>query len=110
MDRAARQQTQTALTSAIRSGDERGLRASIRRLPSDWYLDNFAALLQAAQAAQMYAIMEVLRDEHQAAEVAADDAVALEEQLQASLQAARQAVQANWWLECDARELAIASQ
>mgnify|MGYP001483365785 CR=1 FL=1 len=93
MDRAARQQAQTALISAIRSGDERGLRASIRRLPTDWYLENFEALLQAARAAQMYAIMEVLREEHEAAEVANDEAVGFDEELQADLQAARQAAQ-----------------
>ena len=93
MDRAAKQQAQTALISAIRSGDERGLRASIRRLPTDWYLENFEALLQAARAAQMYAIMEVLREEHKAAEVANDEAVGFDEELQADLQAARQAAQ-----------------
>ena len=93
MDRAARQQAQTALISAIRSGDERGLRASIRRLPTDWYLDHFEALLQAARSAQMYAIMEVLREEHQAAEAANDDATGFDEELQADLQAARQAAQ-----------------
>ena len=93
MDRAARQKEQTALISAIRSGNEQGLRASIRRLPTDWYLDNFEALLQAARSAQMYAIMEVLREEHQAAEEANDDAAGFDEELQADLQAARQAAQ-----------------
>ena len=91
MDRAARQKEQTALISAIRSGNEQGLRASIQRLPTDWYLDNFEALLQAARSAQMYAIMEVLREEHQAAEEANYDAAGFDEELQADLQAARRA-------------------
>ncbi len=91
MDRAARRQVEQQLIAAIRGGQEPVVRTSIKALPTDWFLDNFEPLLQAAQASQQYAIMEVLRAEQGAAEEADDEVRQAEASLQASLQAAREA-------------------
>ena len=90
MCRQARRAAEAALIAGIKSGDEKGVRSALRQLPTDWFLDNFPGLLQAAQAAKQWGVMALLRDEMEAAEEADDDAVEAEAELQAAMAAARE--------------------